>query len=196
MDYLVRSGHNPVFLPMPEVNLSTPERTDAFRSAMARHGLEPHVLDISAFTTDWNFESFGYDVLRTLFAAGEYTTATILCANDRCATGVIKAAHEFGLFPGGKIGDFRIAGHDNDVLTRFLHPGLTTVEQDVPRIAREAVEILLRRIASPRGQDETPRTATGARSIAPPHAPAVPVGRPSSDRRHRARSARRLPVRP
>lgn len=32
------------------------------------------------------------------------------------------------------------------MLTRFLHPGLTSVEQDVGRIAREAVEILLRRI--------------------------------------------------
>ena len=62
----------------------------------------------------------------------------------------MKAAHEFGLFPQGKVAGFHLAGHDNDALTRFLHPGLTTVEQDVPRIAREAVAILLGRIEAPR----------------------------------------------
>ncbi len=156
VDYLVRSGYDPVFLPMPEVNLSTRERTAAFLLAMTRHGRAPHVLDTAGAAADWNFESFGYDVMRGFFAAGCYTKATVLCANDRCAMGAIKAAHEFGLFPGGKVGEFRIAGHDNDVLTRFLHPGLTTVEQDVPRMAREAVEILLRRIATPRSASDAP----------------------------------------
>lgn len=146
VDYLVRSGYCPVFLSMPSVNQNARERDAAFRTAMIQRGLEPELVDISGLRRDWHFEEFGYRAMRDHFAAGRYTHATILCANDRIAMGALKAAHEFGLFPGGKIGDFRIAGHDNDVLTRFLHPGLTSVEQDVGRIAREAVEILLRRI--------------------------------------------------
>lgn len=158
VDYLVRSGHQPVFLPMPEVNLSPVERTKAYRDSMTRLGLKPEILDISNASVDWNFESFGYELMCGHFAAGRYTQATLLCANDRCAMGALKAAHEFGLFPAGKVTDFRIAGHDNDVLTRFLHPGLTTVEQDVPRIAREALQILFRRMAEPRNMSDPPIT--------------------------------------
>lgn len=156
VDYLVRSGHDPVFLPMPPVNMSALERTEAFRAAMARHGQVGEVLETGGNGYDWNFEAYGKDVMSAFFAAGRYTRATVLCASDRIAMGALKAAHDFGLFPRGKIGDFRIAGHDNDVLTRFLYPGLTTVEQDVPRIAREAVEILLRRIENPRKKGDAP----------------------------------------
>lgn len=154
VDYLIRSGRDPVFLPMPRVNLNAVERTEAYRAAMARHGRPALVLEGAPFDAGWDFESHGHAVMHAEFAAGRHTQSTVFCASDRVAMGVLKAAHEFGLFPGGKIGGFRLAGHDNDALTRFLHPGLTTVEQDVPRIAREAVEILLARIETPRRPDE------------------------------------------
>lgn len=156
VDYLIRSGHDPVFLPMPEVNMSAGERAEAYLATMAEHGRKGEVLDTTGFENDWNFEAFGFDVMSAFFAAGRYTQATVICASDRIAMGAIKAAHDFGLFPQDKMGGFRIVGHDNDVLTRFLHPGLTTVEQDVARIAREAVAILMRRIASPRSPGEAP----------------------------------------
>lgn len=149
VDYLVRSGRDPVFLAMPLVNLNAIERTDAYRAAMARNGRATTFLGTGA-PPHWDFESHGHAVMRAEFAAGRHTESTVLCANDRVAMGALKAAHEFGLFPQGKVAGFHLAGHDNDALTQFLHPGLTTVEQDVPRIAREAVQILLARIAAPR----------------------------------------------
>lgn len=154
VDYLLRSGHDPVFLSMPQVNINAVERTAAYRAAMARHGRPAQIIAPDIAGQDWDFEAHGLAVMRAEFATGRHTRACILCANDRVALGALKAAHEFGLFPQGKAGEFRLAGHDNDALTRFLYPGLTTVEQDVPRIAREAVEILLRRIESPRRPDE------------------------------------------
>lgn len=156
VDYLVRSGHDPVFLCQPEVNMSAVERRAAYLAAMARHGRQGEILDISRFGADWDFEAFGYNVMSAAFAAGRHTRATLLCGNDRIAMGAMKAAYEYGLFPGGKVGGFRIAGHDNDVLTRFMHPGLTTVAQDVSMIAQEAVGIILRRIAQPRAAGEPP----------------------------------------
>lgn len=154
VDYLVRSGHDPVFLSMPQVNINAVERTEAYRAAMARHGRPAVVISPDLAGNSWDFEAHGLAVMRAEFAAGRLTRACVLCANDRVALGALKAAHEFGLFPQGKAGEFRLAGHDNDALTRFLHPGLTTVEQDVPRIAHEAVEILLRRIETPRRPGE------------------------------------------
>ncbi|NHF72332.1 LacI family DNA-binding transcriptional regulator [Paracoccus xiamenensis] len=153
VDYLVRSGHDPVFLPMPPVNLNAVERVEAYRAAMARHDRPAEVLADSAEAPHWDFERHGHSVMHAEFAAGRHTRATVLCASDRVAMGALKAAHEFGLFPQGKASGFHLAGHDNDALTRFLHPGLTTVEQDVPRIAREAVSILLGRIETPRSPD-------------------------------------------
>lgn len=147
VDYLVRSGRDPVFFPLPAVNMNAQERIDAFRAAMAAHGRKPEVLDVSDFTQDWQFEKIGYEAMKNFFAAGRYTRATVLCASDRIALGAVKAAHEFGLFGTGTAGGFCIAGHDNDVLTRFLHPSITTVEQNITDIAREAVAILTRRIA-------------------------------------------------
>ncbi len=150
VDYLVRSGRAPVFLPMPRVNMNAVERIAAYRAAMARHGLDGEVLSGAPPARHWDFESHGHAVMSAEFAAGRHTQSTVLCASDRVAMGALKAAHEFGLFPQGKVAGFHLAGHDNDALTRFLHPGLTTVEQDVPRIAREAVSILLGRIETPR----------------------------------------------
>lgn len=150
VDYLVRSGRDPVFLPMPPVNMNAVERTQAYRAAMARHNRPAEVLTGAATGPHWDFERHGHAVMSAEFAAGRHTQSTVLCASDRVAMGALKAAHEFGLFPQGKVAGFHLAGHDNDALTRFLHPGLTTVEQDVPRIAREAVAILLGRIEAPR----------------------------------------------
>lgn len=154
VDYLVRSGRDPILLCQPDVNLSAAERSAAYLAAMARHGRQGEIVDISRFGTDWDFEAFGYNVMSGAFAAGRYTRATVLCASDRIAMGAMKAAHEYGLFPGGKVGEFRIAGHDNDVLSRFMHPGLTTVAQDVALIAQEAVAIILRRVRTPRLEGE------------------------------------------
>lgn len=154
VDYLVRSGHDPLFLAMPQVNINAVERMQAYLDTMARHDRPSHIIAPDIADNSWDFEAHGLAVMRAEFAAGRHTRACVLCANDRVALGALKAAHEFGLFPQGKAGEFRLAGHDNDALTRFLHPGLTTVEQDVPRIAFEAVEILMRRIESPRRPNE------------------------------------------
>ena len=153
VDYLVRSGHDPVYLPMPPVNMNAVERIEAYCAAMARHNRPVVVLADAAADPHWDFEDHGHMVMSLEFAAGRHTRSTVLCASDRVAMGALKAAHEFGLFPQGRMAGFHLAGHDNDALTRFLHPGLTTVEQDVSRIAREAVSILLGRIETPRRAD-------------------------------------------
>jgi DNA-binding LacI/PurR family transcriptional regulator len=83
--------------------------------------------------------------MKGLFAKGEYKDATILCANDRLAMGVLRAGNEAALFndrASGQQGGLRVAGHDDHALSSYVWPSLTTVSQDVKQIARTAVDCL------------------------------------------------------
>ncbi|PZX13751.1 DNA-binding LacI/PurR family transcriptional regulator [Palleronia aestuarii] len=149
LDYLIREGRNPVYLTMPCVNRNATERRAAYEAVMLENELEPRFVE-SGPPVGWNFEEYGYRTMARCFAEGRHVADTLICASDRIATGAMKAAHQFKLFqPGTR--RFGIAGHDNDLLARFLHPGLTTVEQDLGRIAETAVEILLARVKDPAG---------------------------------------------
>ena len=74
---------------------------------------------------------------------GGFPTKTILCANDRVAFGVLAAINETG----AKIGighgcDYRVAGHDNQPLSAYASPSLTTVSQDYDRMGKLALGLL------------------------------------------------------
>jgi len=78
-------------------------------------------------------------------AVSEYLKAGNICdgifaVNDRLAIGAIEAAHEFGL----KIPeDIKIVGFDNDPISKYCFPKLTTVRQDTQKLSEIAFETLL-----------------------------------------------------
>lgn len=163
VSYLVRSGKPPVFLPMPEVNQNASERLNAYNFYMNAAGLDPTIIEVdNHFNESWQFEEFGYNILKMALSNGKHTEDTILCANDRIAMGAVKAAQEFRLFEHNKdiATPFRIAGHDNDVLSRFIHPGLTTVSQDFDAIGRLAAETLISRLSQQANQVYSTPVAT------------------------------------
>jgi LacI family transcriptional regulator, repressor for deo operon, udp, cdd, tsx, nupC, and nupG len=47
----------------------------------------------------------------------------------------------------GRLADLRIAGHDDHPLSRYARPSLTTVAQDVDRLASLSLERLMQRIS-------------------------------------------------
>lgn len=147
IDYLCRTGSPPVFVSMPDVNTNTIERTRAYRDRMNELGHEPQIISNPEIDSSWLFEDYAYRLLQEEFSRGRLTDATILCANDRLAMGVLLAANEFGLFDssGRRKGDFRVAGHDDHPLSSFLWPPLTTVSQDVEELGRVAFEMFLER---------------------------------------------------
>ena len=145
VDYLSRSGKPPVFLSMPSVaNSNALEREAGYNSRMAELGFEPNVLSSDWQTNCSNFEAYAYQLMKDFFARGEYLDATILCANDRLAMGVLRAGNEAGLFDdrSSQTDVLRVAGHDDHALSSYVWPSLTTVSQDVKQIARTAVDCL------------------------------------------------------
>ncbi len=152
--YLCRTGERPTFVEMPAVNHNAAERRAAYVAAMEELDLQPEIVPVPA-ARDWNFEEVGFAAaLGVIDGRTGFPTRTLLCANDRIATGVMAAAFQRGL----KVGRdpdcaLRVAGHDDQPLSRFACPPLTTVAQDYEALAGTALDILLARIDGEPGAD-------------------------------------------
>lgn len=142
VEYLCQTGEAPCFLPMPYINQNAFDRLAAYEEAMARMREPARILEASD-ANSWDFEKYGHESAMQLSRQG-MRGSTLLCANDRIALGVLLAAWESGLSVGrGEEADLRVAGHDDHPFSRYACPPLTTVSQDVSRIARQAMHRLM-----------------------------------------------------
>lgn len=155
VDYLCRTGDAPVFLPMPSLNSNASAREASYGRKMRALGHAPRVIDISGAPGTWEFEAFGMLIMDALFSRQEHTEDTILCANDRIAIGVIRAANKHGLFARGgeRARRLRVAGHDDHPLSAYMYPAVTTAAQDIEGIGEDAVRLLLERVRGERDDD-------------------------------------------
>jgi len=145
-DYLTRFGEPPCYFDMPWVNSNAPGRRNAYIETMRRRGLEPVIIPV-AHSEDWDFERYAFDEATRILREGGFPTKVVLCGNDRIAFGVLAALNQAGL----KVGitpdcDLRVAGHDNQPLSEYIWPPLTTVQQNTAEMGRLALDMLLTRI--------------------------------------------------
>ena len=143
VDYLVRTGAPPCFFEMKTpANPNARKRRAAYLAAMARHGLEPHVLSVQG--RGWEFEQVGYDGGIRAIEGRELPSDTVLCSNDRLAIGLMAACYEKGLRVGRGTGcALRVAGNDDHPFSRFTTPALTTVAHDYDTVSDRSVETLV-----------------------------------------------------
>lgn len=158
VDYLCRSGEPPCFFEMrTPANPNANKRRLAYIAAMERHGEVPVV--VSCEGTGWGFEEIGRQGAHAAIAAGEFTTNTVLCSNDRLAIGVLAACYERGLRVGRGPGcALRVASHDDHPFARFTCPALTTAAHDYAAVAEHSVETLFERIESGAPLRQRPET--------------------------------------
>ena len=141
-EYLCRSGERPTYFDMPAVNHNALERRKAYVATMERLNFEPSFAEIGV-SEAWDFERISYEAAANLMRRGGFPTNTILCANDRVAFGVLAAINETGAKVGvGADCDYRVAGHDNQPLSAYTSPSLTTVSQDCDRMGKLALALL------------------------------------------------------
>lgn len=141
-EYLCRSGERPTYFDMPFVNYNAEDRRKAYVATMERLNLEPAFADLDA-TESWDFERVSYEAAGKIMRDGGFPTKTILCANDRVAFGVLAAINEAGAKVGiGPDCDYRVAGHDNQPLSAYTSPSLTTVSQDYDRMGKLALRLV------------------------------------------------------
>lgn len=104
-------------------------RRRGYRRAMRRAGLDPMVLPGD------HTEEGGVRAGRRLAAAGDLPTA-VMASNDRLAVGVMDAFIRAGIDVPGAVS---VVGYDDSTLARLAHIDLTSVNQDAPAQARNAV---------------------------------------------------------
>jgi len=142
-EYLCKSGEAPTYFDMPAVNHNAVERRKAYVATLERLGHRPSFVEVGV-TDQWNFEAIAYEVTRSTLQGAGFASRTILCANDRVAFGVIAAINESGATIGVAAEcHYRVAGHDNQPLSAFTSPPLTTVSQDTERMSQIAFDLLV-----------------------------------------------------
>jgi DNA-binding LacI/PurR family transcriptional regulator len=86
-------------------------------------------------------EEHGVAAAQTLLSGPEALPTAVVAFNDRCAVGVLDTLSRAGV---SVPGDVSLVGYDDDRLSRHLN--LTTVAQNAPRIAAQAVDTAVARL--------------------------------------------------
>jgi DNA-binding LacI/PurR family transcriptional regulator len=140
---LLELGHRKVAYIGPHHRHTIRERMRGFRHTI----LEEKGTTFEEFllsTADSGFGQAG-DAVRKLLAKNPELTG-IFCMNDAIALGALGAAQELGL---SVPDDLSIIGFDDLPFAELSTPRLSTVRVDRREIAREAVDLLRRRLTEP-----------------------------------------------
>jgi DNA-binding LacI/PurR family transcriptional regulator len=164
VDHLVGLGHRAIAYIDGGANPGADDRRDGYRAAMADHGLTEEVRVVPGGYT----EDEGAAAARTLLA-GPLPTA-VIAANDPCAIGVLDTVIRAGVAVPRQLS---VVGYDDSRFSRLPGIDLTSVRQDIPRMARLAVKAVVDRLdrpgRKPRDVALRPRLVVRA-TTAPPRA--------------------------
>ncbi len=139
-DYLLKIGHRRI-LYVGTNPLSPPNalRIEGARQACERLGLAAkEVFDIRSLSSP-DFET-AYRYAREMLSHGVLPYTAIVTLNDIMAIGVMKALIEYGR---SVPRDVSLMGFDNLIFSEIATVPLSTIEQDIKKMAEKAVEIMI-----------------------------------------------------
>ena len=136
VDHLVSLGHRDIDHIDGGRAPGAADRRRGFRTAIRRHGLACQILPGGLTEED------GAAAGHALLDASSRPTA-VLAFNDQCAVGLLDVFLRSGIAVPGQVS---VIGFDDSHLARLAHINLTTVGQDIPRLADLAVVRALARL--------------------------------------------------
>ena len=151
VDHLVSLGHRDIVHIDGGRAPGAADRRRGYRAAMRRHGLTSQILPGGPAEED------GAAAAHALRVASPRLTA-VLAFNDQCAAGLLDVFLRSGIPVPGQVS---VVGFDDSRLARLPHINLTTVGQDIPRLADLAV---VRALARLEGQN-----TSGRETVIAPH---------------------------
>ncbi len=140
-EYLLKLGHKKIALITEQTGPIGSLRTQGYREAYAKRGLEVPEKLIYYVQEDIDHYSMenGYLTAKQLLASGEEVTA-VYAVSDSLAIGVCRAVMEADKrIPE----DISVAGYDGIELGEYYNPKLTTIRQPVEEIAKKTIRLLL-----------------------------------------------------
>ncbi len=135
-EYLLRMGHRKIaFIEGKAEFRSATLRKEGFDQAMKRQGL-----DVPAgFVVQGNYDlESGYEAMQKLLRRDDRPTA-VFCSNDDMAIGAMKAVHDARLEVPE---DISLMGFDDNGITAYLTPAITTVRRPIEEMSREGALML------------------------------------------------------
>lgn len=131
---------NPLFLGGPIERLSVSRRLSGFSEQFRAYGIE--IDDTHILNGDFTYES-GYEMMRQALS-DKVVFDGLFCANDYIALGALRCLHENGLRVPE---DIRLVGFDNRDIAKYCNIPITTVDQNLERVGKLALERLVTIIA-------------------------------------------------
>ncbi len=138
VSHLIELGHERVAM----ITHATPvyaaarQRVEGYKEALASHG----ITFSSAYLRIGDFnEQSGYQGMRDLLSLEEPPTA-VFAGNDVVAYGAMDALQELGISIPSQLS---LLGYDDDYMSRFLNPPLTTVVMPAAGMGSTAVNMLV-----------------------------------------------------
>ena len=135
--YLIASGHTNIgFIGSKDKSLLDFKRYSGFKKAMEENNLDASIY----FESSATFED-GYKCAKEMINDKKMTAA--VCAADIIALGIMKYYGECGkTIPD----DLSLIGFDDIADAKYVHPGLTTMHQDIKYKSKLAASILMENI--------------------------------------------------
>jgi DNA-binding LacI/PurR family transcriptional regulator len=142
VDHLVGLGHADIVFVDGGPGTISGDRRRGYREAMRRAGLDDHVRVVVGDHT----EAGGVRAAEELLA-GQGRPTAVIASNDRCAVGVLDVLSRRAVAVPQQIS---VVGYDDSSLARLAHIDLTTVNQDAPVQAEQAVRAAQERVTGAR----------------------------------------------
>ncbi len=153
VSYLIKLGHKRIGMisHASTIYYAARERIRGYREAMEEGGLkvDETLIKIGDFS-----EESGYKAMKELLETGDTANriTAVFAGNDVIAYGAIKAIKDSGLrIPD----DMSIVGFDDDYLSRYLNPPLTTIALPASGLGSEAARLLIQMIS--KGEEVNPK---------------------------------------
>jgi DNA-binding LacI/PurR family transcriptional regulator len=140
VDHLVALGHTAIAFVDGGENPGAEDRRAGYRAAMAGHGLDANTRVVPGGYT----EEEGATAADVLLA--DRLPTAIITANDLSAVGVLDRVLRAGVRVPQ---DLSVVGYDDSLFTRLPGIDLTSVRQDIPRMAKMAIKAVVERLDRP-----------------------------------------------
>lgn len=137
--YVIQKGHYRIaILKGYDDAQITYKRYMGFKNALKKHGISEKDTTVlyGQFT-----QQGSYDAVRQYIQEnGKKGVTAFICMSDMMAVGTVRAIQEFGYtIPD----DFSVTGYDGLGILNFIHPGITTVDQDIAGKGYTGMKMLL-----------------------------------------------------
>ena len=139
--FLGELGHEKILFVRGENADSYQVKEDAFRSVMSdKFNVENYIVNIGEGNSLNTADLTTYKLSEILLS----TDATaVFCCNDLMAVGAINACHQIGLEVPE---DISVIGYDNTSIANYFTPKITSVDQNMFQLGRNAAQVLIEKI--------------------------------------------------